>query len=117
MEFFRKTPTIPFMANRKRWYVVSAVLLIGSFILLFTRGLNFGIDFTGGAEISVSYPTAPNVESVRQVVRATGYDATITQLGTDRDLLVRVRLTENSQEIGKVRDAISQALQAADPSV
>ena len=48
MEFFRKTPSIDFMAKRKWAYAISAVLIVGSFALLAIRGLNFGIDFTGG---------------------------------------------------------------------
>ena len=53
MEFFHKTTRFPFMATRKRWYVVSAILLLGSLVSLGVRGLNFGIDFTGGVVLEL----------------------------------------------------------------
>ena len=48
MEFFSHQTNFPFMATRRMWYALSAVLLIVSFGSLFVRGLNYGIDFTGG---------------------------------------------------------------------
>ncbi len=54
MEFFKRTPTIDFMGKRRITYVISACLMIGSFVLLAVRGLNLGIDFTGGVVVEVS---------------------------------------------------------------
>ena len=56
MEFFHKKTNFPFMATRKVWYTLSAVLMIGSFVSFFVRGLNFAIDFTGGISIEVAFP-------------------------------------------------------------
>ena len=50
MEFFKSDSKVAFMGARKAWYAVSAVLFIVSLAALFTKGLNFGIDFESGAE-------------------------------------------------------------------
>ena len=54
MEFFKKQTNFPFMATRKVWYTLSAILMIVSVVSFATRGLNLAIDFTGGAKRSAS---------------------------------------------------------------
>ena len=70
MEFFSHQTNFPFMATRRVWYGLSAVLLIVSFGSLFLRGLNYGIDFTGGVSAEVSFPRAANVDAVRSALTA-----------------------------------------------
>jgi preprotein translocase subunit SecF len=48
MEFFHKKTRYPFMGTRRRWYLVSAVLIVAALVSFTFRGLNLGIDFTGG---------------------------------------------------------------------
>ena len=55
MEFFKKVSAFPFMHTRKVWYGVSALLIIGSFVAIGVRGLNLGVDFTGGNAARLSY--------------------------------------------------------------
>ncbi len=57
---------INFMGQRRLWLAVSALLIIGSIVLIATRGLNFGIDFTGGTVIEVGYPEPVELEQVRE---------------------------------------------------
>ena len=56
MEFFHKKTNFQFMATRKVWYSLSAVLMVGSFVSFFMLGLNFAIDFTGGINVEVAFP-------------------------------------------------------------
>jgi preprotein translocase subunit SecF len=117
MEFFKKTPSIPFMANRRWFYLISAMLMIGSLTLVATRGLNFGIDFTGGVVLELSYPEAVNIEAVRGTVAQAGFpDATVTQFGTDREVLIRTMLRDDQDAAG-VGAAILDALRANNPVV
>ena len=44
------------MATRKVWYTLSAVLMVVALASFFTRGLNMGIDFTGGVSAEVNFP-------------------------------------------------------------
>lgn len=115
MEFFKKTPRIPFMANRRWCYLASAIMIIGSFVLLATRGLNFGIDFTGGISMQVHYPHAADVGAARAAVERAGFQATVAEFGSDRELEVRVRIAEGvDPDVASAE--IMQALKAADPA-
>ena len=91
MEFFHKKTSYPFMAARKRWYMFSAVLILGSLLALGIRGINFGIDFTGGVVLELSFPQAADLEQVRESLEQAGYgDAVVQSFGTPRDVLVRM---------------------------
>jgi preprotein translocase subunit SecF len=117
MEFFKNTPSIPFMANRRWFYMISAVLMIGSLTLVAVRGLNLGIDFTGGVVLELSYPEKVDVERAREAVTKAGYpDAAVTQFGTDREVLIRT-LPRAGEDTNQVGIAILAALKANEPGV
>ena len=65
MEFFSHQTNYPFMATRKVWYTLSVVLMVASVVLFFTRGLNLGIDFTGGVSAQIKLAQPANVEDLR----------------------------------------------------
>ena len=111
MEFFKKTPTVPFMANRRKAYVMSAVFIVASIVLLATRGLNWGIDFTGGISLEVSYPDAADVGAARQALRQAGYEATVTPFGSEREILVRT-VPHFGEDSNQVSAHVMEALQA-----
>jgi len=53
MEFFKKTPNIDFMGRRRIWFAISAVIVVASLLSVVFRGLNWGVDFTGGTLLEV----------------------------------------------------------------
>jgi preprotein translocase subunit SecF len=117
MEFFRRTPTIDFMGKRRITYVISAILMIGSFVLIATRGLNLGIDFTGGVVVEVNYPEAANVDSARSALAEAGFaDAQVQAFGTSRDLAVRVT-PDKGEDVNEVSRRVAAALGQVDPGV
>ncbi len=65
LEFFHKTTNFPFMATRRVWYALSALLIIASLVLFFTRGLNLAIDFTGGTQVEATFAGAAPIEGIR----------------------------------------------------
>ena len=64
-----KTSNIAFVKNRFMSYVVSGILVIASFVLLFTKGLNYGIDFKGGNIIHVTFDKVSNETEIREVFK------------------------------------------------
>lgn len=117
MEFFKKTPTFPFMASRRWCYAVSVVLILSSCALLATRGLNWGIDFTGGVVVELSFPEAADIAKTRTTVAKAGYpDALVTLFGTDKELLIRT-IPKGDEDANKVSEHILEAVQADNPGV
>jgi preprotein translocase subunit SecF len=117
MEFFRRTPNIDFMGMRKITYVISAILMVGSILLVAVRGLNFGIDFTGGVVVEVSYPNTANIDSARQALEQSGFDdAQVQSFGSSRDLAVRV-MPEPGEDVNEVSARVAAALGQVDPGV
>ena len=91
MEFFRINKTIDFMRLRRPMVVLSVVLVLASVVLLATRGLNFGLDFTGGTLIEVGYENPVDLAGVRETLRQGEFgDAVAQHFGTSRDVLVRL---------------------------
>ena len=103
MEFFSHQTNFPFMATRRVWYGLSAVLLLVSFGSLFVRGLNYGIDFTGGVSAEVSFPHAANVDAVRTQLTASGFrEPQVQSFGSSRDINIRLP-PDPRQSPGEVR--------------
>jgi preprotein translocase subunit SecF len=79
------------MNTRKVWYGLSAVLIVGSLVLVGVRGLNLGIDFTGGVSVETNFPEPPNIERLRGALAAAGVaEAQVQAFGSSRDILVRL---------------------------
>ncbi len=117
MEFFHKKTSYPFMAARKRWYMFSAVLILGSLLALGIRGINFGIDFTGGVVLELSFPQAADLEKVRDSLKQAGYgDAVVQSFGTPRDVLVRM-LPEEGTDNNVLGRKVLTAIQSENPGV
>jgi preprotein translocase subunit SecF len=91
MEFFHKVTRFPFMNTRKVWYGLSAVLITASLGLVVVRGLNLGIDFTGGVVVETNFPQAPNIDHLRDALAKAGVTtAQVQAFGSSRDILVRL---------------------------
>ncbi len=86
---------IDFLGKRKIALGFSAVLLIVSVISLVSRGLELGIDFTGGTLVEVAYPEAVDLSKIRGLLEAGGLgDATVQHFGTSKDILIRLSSIE-----------------------
>ena len=93
MEFFSKKTNFDFLGRRKPAFGLSALLMIGSLILLIpgVRGLNFGIDFTGGVLLEMGYQGTADLPDIRQRLAANGFaDAQVQNFGAPSDVLIRV---------------------------
>src|SRR6202034_3366207 len=98
MEFFHKVTRFPFMHTRKVWYGLSVFLIVASLALVLIRGLNLGVDFTGGVVVETNFPQAPNIEALRSALAAAGVAASQVQaFGSSRDILVRLPPDPNAK--------------------
>lgn len=91
MELFKRVGSFPFMHHAHVISALSAVLMVISIGSLAFRGLNFGIDFTGGVLVEVGYQQEANLEAIRTRLAAGGYpEAQVQNFGTARDVLIRL---------------------------
>ena len=117
MKFFARVPNIDFMAQRKVGLIVSSVLTIATILLLIFRGLNFGIDFTGGVLVEVAYPQAVEIDNVRSHLEKGGYErATVQYFGTTKDVLIRLPPAANANS-AEVSTHILEALDAQNENI
>ena len=77
---YRGLTRFDFVGNRKRWFILSGVLLLISLLALGFRGLNLGIDFVGGTSVEAPNPAAASVEDVRSALGAVGQEGAKVQL-------------------------------------
>jgi len=115
VEFFHKKTSFPFMATRKVWYTLSAILMIGSIVSFFVRGLNFAIDFTGGTSVEANYPNPVDVEAVRKIVIQAGFHEPQVSQSSIRDVNIVLQTTGQTPE--QLRPLFMQALTKIDPAV
>ena len=109
--------TIKFLSVRKSTTIMSIILIVVSAFSLMTKGLNLGIDFTGGIQIEISFETAPNIENVRSNLASGGYDDAIVQnSGSSQDLMVRIP-PRNGVDNKKIGEDVIGMLQASENSV
>tara|TARA_Y100000748_G_scaffold257575_2_gene224338 strand:- start:2167 stop:3081 length:915 start_codon:yes stop_codon:yes gene_type:complete len=109
--------TIKFLSIRKSTTIMSIILIVVSAFSLMSKGLNLGIDFTGGIQIEISFETAPNIENVRTNLAGGGYDDAIVQnSGSSQDLMVRIP-PRNGIDNKKIGEDVIGIFQASENSV
>ncbi|MGH8761879.1 MAG: protein translocase subunit SecF [Nitrosospira sp.] len=91
MEFFRIKRDIPFMSWGKYTTTISLLTFAVSVFFLFTKGLNLGVDFTGGTVMEVGYTQSAEIGKVRDILIKLGMsDASVQNFGTSRDVMIRL---------------------------
>jgi preprotein translocase subunit SecF len=116
MEFFKQTTHIDFLGKRKYAFVFSAALILISMVSLVTRGLNLGIDFTGGTLVEVGFGQTVELSNVRSALEQAGFkEATAQHFGTSSDVLVRLAPLQD-MESAAISNMAYQAMRQVDPS-
>jgi len=117
LEFFPFKKTIPFMSWGKVTTAISLLTFLFSVWALWDKGLNLGVDFTGGTLIEVSYEQPANLHSIRAALEKTGLpEISVQNFGTSHDVLIRLPV-KGGGNAAETSNQVMAALQAADSTV
>ncbi len=117
MEFFRIKHDIPFMSYGRYTTAISLVTFLFAVFFLAARGLNFGVDFTGGTVIEIHYAQPADLNKVRDQLGGMGlHDALVQNFGSSKDVLIQVPLKQNTSG-AKLSEQVFGALRQQDASV
>ena len=117
MELFKSNSRVAFMGTRKLWYALSAILFVTSLVALFTRGLNLGVDFTGGITVEAKFTGEAQPDVLRAGLEKAGFgDVQVQNFGSSRDVAIRLPPPEG-QSPDQVRAEIEGVLKGVDPAV
>ena len=95
MEFFKANTKIDFMQARKWAALFSIILCLGSIVALCVNGLHWGLDFTGGLQLEVTYKQPANMRQIRTSLIKNGFrEATVQLYGSRQDVLITMALPE-----------------------
>ena len=111
MEIFKSDKTYNFMGRRLPFLGFSAILVIASFVLLFTKGLNLGIDFSGGTLIQVQYTKVAPINDIRELLSKNDAfeKAVVTKFGSDEEIIIKIPTSSTS--LGKdIGDEVRETL-------
>lgn len=119
MELFRIKKDIPFMTYARSTTVASAVMFVLAVFFLATRGLNFGVDFTGGTVMEVSYPQVAQLETIRETLENLGLpEVSVQSFGTTHDVLIRLPAHSGGTESASaLSERVKEALIEQSPDV
>jgi preprotein translocase subunit SecF len=114
MEFFRIKRDIPFMSWGKYTTAISLLTFVVAVFFLVTKGLNLGVDFTGGTVMEVGYPQAADINRIRGTLAKLGLpDASVQNFGTSRDVLIRLPAKPETSS-AKLSETVIAALRQDD---
>jgi len=111
MKILSRKTNIDFMKQSRVALVFSSTLIVLAIVSLFAKGLNFGLDFTGGTLIEVSYPSAPDTGDVRANLDGAGFKSAIVQtFGAASDIVVRVPPSKSEESSAQLSTRVLSAL-------
>jgi len=111
MKLLNRKTNIDFMGKRRIALIFSTAAVVLAIVILPMRGLNFGLDFTGGTLIEVGYPEAPQIADVRANLEAEGLGSAVVQtFGAANDIVVRVPPTDSEESSAELSTRVLAAL-------
>ncbi len=110
MQLIKQSLNIDFLGKRKLALIISVVLITVSLASLMTRGLNLGIDFTGGTLVEIGYSQPVELQPIRDALAQNQFnDAIVQHFGTARDVMIRLpsQAVANSEVSNQVLQALA----------
>ncbi len=109
MEFFKHNTKINFMRLRKITAVISLLLFIVSIASLGVKGLNWGLDFSGGTQVHLTFPKSVDLHQLRAKLASAGFEKSEVQsYGSSHDALITIALTGNKEESSKDQGVVTK---------
>ena len=117
MEIFKIKKDIPFMSYGRLTTAISLITFLFAVFFLATKGLNLGVDFTGGTVVEVSYPQSADLVKVRRAVDSIGLnEATVQNFGSSHDVMIRLPLKKGVTS-AQLSEQVLSALKKEDSAV
>ena len=117
MEFFRVKKDIPFMRYRKLSAVISILTFVLAVFFLISKGLNLGVDFTGGTIMEVKYSEPAKIDGIRETLSTINLsDSQVQNFGTANDVLIRLPL-RSDLSIADLSEKVVKGLKKQDSQV
>ncbi|QMT59694.1 MULTISPECIES: protein translocase subunit SecF [unclassified Legionella] len=108
MEFFNPNSNVDFMGARRWTAIFSILIFVLSIGALAIHGLKWGLDFTGGTQIEVSYSSAADLPSIRESLSKAGFkEAQVVSYGTSKDVLISIAPREDKEQARLVEQVMS----------
>lgn len=108
-QIIKQNTKIDFIGWSKLYFLISGLLVLASLVLIFSKGFNYGVDFSGGTVVQVQFEKAPSVEEMRQVLdKAVKGKVSIQNFGEAGDFLIKAEQT--SEDLQSVADNIQNTL-------
>lgn len=118
MDIVKADTNINFMGQRKMAVALSVLLIVLSIGSLVVRGINFGLDFTGGTLIEVSYSQPPELGEVRGALTSDGFDDfTVQTFGSARDIVIRIPISESEESGADLSTRVLEILSEQTPDI
>src|SRR5690606_24880239 len=109
MKWIKQRTNIDFLSRKPRLIALGIAIaaILVSTVSLATRGLAFGLDFTGGVLLEVSYPEAADIDGIRTTLEEAGFeDAQVQRFGADTDVLLRLPPQPDQDNPNRIRDRL-----------
>ncbi|UAA38195.1 protein translocase subunit SecF [Paraneptunicella aestuarii] len=117
MQLLKLNGTVSFMKMRIPAMLFSLLLIIGSIFSLVTNNLNWGLDFTGGTLIEVSYEHPADLPKMRTILQQNGFeDAVVQNFGSSEDVLIRLA-PRDGVKATEISEVVIDALRSAGDEV
>ena len=117
MEIFKIKKDIPFMSYGRLTTAISLITFLFAVFFLANKGLNLGVDFTGGTVVEVSYPQSADLVKVRRAVDSIGLnEATVQNFGSSHDVMIRLPLKKGVTS-AQLSEQVLSALKTEDSTV
>jgi len=110
MEIFSQNKIYDFMGKRKLFLSISLFFIFSSIVLLFTKGLNWGIDFKGGTIVQVKFEKKAPIPKIREILSKKFDGVVVTKFGDESEVIIKFPVKEKNSVQKDMGDVVSQLL-------